>query len=662
MVSKEYEAKVLARGPHYTYTVKKDPQTVVGTPLKVVTFTEMDTPEWVTEICGIYRRQWTEADVLHGYSAQFARNCIEDCLKSHEKCQSQRDSSFLPSRLINVAAGLPGGDPRLEEKLRVPAESRYVALSYCWGGVKPDCTTTTATVRDSMKRIPWHTLPATFRDAIEFTRSIGVDYLWIDSVCIIQGDEEDWKKEASNMFHVYKNSYVTLAALAGADSNQGLRGSSNKVKSELVAELQMGGRRWPVYIQPSHYLTGYKWERWPAHEVIGDEENYPLLVRAWAYQERMVSPRMLFFTDSEVIFECFSNAECECGATRQDSEWTARLQSTGPHPSLRPLLKSEFIDLILYGLKENHFSEIRYQPGRNPPETRREAAAKSYRLRVAQTWRMTIVSHYSALRLTGQRDKLAALGAIAEQFQTARPDEKYLAGSWSGTLLRDLFWQTKAPEMVKRNSLPTWSWASVIGAIGYNLLRGEDEDLVHSVDIVSATCKYAAGSGFGVLDCSTLILRGRILRSMSEWYLDQSGKLQCRLLYLNKDSWTAFSGGMVTTEKFSSNPEIRLDHCGTADEGVPAGDEVYVLQVMQSHETRERWKTAEKRKLWGKENEKVPWTRAFLILRCREQNKGVRIYSRMGIWAWSGVSDEEMQARFDVVFDQQSVLEECEIR
>lgn len=662
VVPKEYKASLFAQGAHYTYTIMEDSENVVGTPIEVATFTDMGTPEWVTQICGIYRRQWTENDVLHGYSARFARKCIDDCLESHDKCQSQRDSSFLPSRLINVAVSLPGGDPRLDEKSQVPTGSRYVALSYCWGGVKPDCTTTTATVRDRMRKISWHTLPATFRDAIELTRSLGVDYLWIDSVCIIQGDERDWKKESSSMFHVYKNSYATLAALDGLDSNQGLRDSSNKAMSELVAELRMGERRWPVYLHPLHYLTGKKWERWPAHEIIGDDDNYPLLVRAWTYQERMVSPRVLFFTKSEVIFQCSSNAECECGATRQDSEWAAEFESTQPSPSLRPLLKSHFIDIILDGLREDHDSEIKDQLVDKLSKTPKEVAANSYRLRVAQSWRMTIVSHYSALRLTGQRDKLAALGAIAEQFQTVRPDEKYLAGLWSGTLLRDLFWQTMNPEMVRRNTLPTWSWASVIGAIGYELLQGEKQDLVNSVDIVSATCEYAADGGFGVLDCSTLVLRGRILRCLSEWYLDQGGKLQCRLLYSKQGSWTAFAGGMVTTEKYSSIPEIRLDHCGTADEGGPAGDEAYVLQVMQSHEVRERWKTTEKRKLWGKENEKVPWTRAFLILRCREQNRGVRIYSRMGIWAWSGVSAEEMEARFDVVFDKQSVLEECELR
>lgn len=92
-----------------------------------------------------------------------------------------------------------------------------------------------------------------------------------------------------------------------------------------------------------------------------------------------------------------------------------------------------------------------------------------------------------------------------------------------------------------------------------------------------------------------------------------------------------------------------------------------MLQVIQSYERRERWRNTEIRKLWVKENDEVPLSRAFLILRCREQSTGVRTYSRMGIWAWDSVPEadanlEEMSARFDVVFDQQSVLEECELR
>lgn len=659
------DAKVTAMGPHYTLTVAGDsePNEV---PLGMVTFTPMDTPRCVIENCGIYRRQWTEADLLCGSSAQFARDCINDCLESHEKCHFQRESAFLPSRLINVATSLPDGDPRLEERCRVPSGSRYVVLSYCWGSVKPECVTTLATLSDRMKKIPWHTLPATFQDAIRFTRSLDVNYLWIDSVCIIQGDEEDWIKEAGNMFHVYKDSYVTLAALDGLDSNRGLRGSSNRTDSTLVAELQMGDSRWPVYTHPEHYLTGFKWERWPSHEVIRDEDNYPLLARAWTYQERMISPRVLFFTNNEVIFQCFSHADCECGAIRQDSDWAARPGVLGS--PLRPLLKSQFIDTILHRLRDNHDSQAQDELGDKPSDDAEERATNSWRLRVAQTWQTNIASHYSALRLTALGDRLAALGAIAEQFQTVRPGEKYLAGLWSGSLMADLLWEPKDPQglLVRRNSLPTWSWASWTGAISY-LLLGDIEDSMNSAEVVRATCKYAGENGFSVLESSTLVLRGRVIQCLTNWYLDQSGKAQCRLLYSKQGSWSGFSGGMVTTEKPYSLPPIQLDHRGTADARIPADEEVYVLQIMQSHKTVGRWNTTEMTRLWGKESEQVPLTRAFLLLRRIGQNEGVRVYSRMGIWAWEGGSEpranlEEMCSRFDVVFDGQSALEECEIR
>lgn len=121
------------------------------------------------------------------------------------------------------------------------------------------------------------------------------------------------------------------------------------------------------------------------------------------------------------------------------------------------------------------------------------------------------------------------------------------------------------------------------------------------------------------------------MRCLTNWYLDQSGKAQCRLLYSKQGSWSGFSGGMVTTEKPYSLPPLRLDHAGTADAGIPADDEVYVLQIMQSHETVERWNTTEMRRLWGKKGEQVPVTRAFLLLRRIGQNEGVGVYSRMSV-------------------------------
>lgn len=224
----------------------------------------------------------------------------------------------------------------------------------------------------------------------------------------------------------------------------------------------------------------------PSHEVLRDEDNYPLLTRAWTYQERMVSPSVLFFTNSEVIFQCFSHADCECGAARRDSDWVARLLGS----PVRPLLKSQFIDTILHQLRDNHDSQVQDELVDKLSDGVQERAMNSWRLRVAQTWQTTIASQYSALKLTAPGDRLAALGAIAQQFQTVRPGEKYLAGLWSGSLLADLLWEPKDPggALVRRNSLPTWSWASLTGAIRY-LLLGDIEDSVSSAEVVSTTCK-----------------------------------------------------------------------------------------------------------------------------------------------------------------------------
>lgn len=71
-----------------------------------------------------------------------------------------------------------------------------------------------------MVKIP--TLPRTFEDAIAFARKLRIRYLWIDSLCIIQGDTEDWQMECSIMDKVYQNSFCNLAATVSIDSHGGL--------------------------------------------------------------------------------------------------------------------------------------------------------------------------------------------------------------------------------------------------------------------------------------------------------------------------------------------------------------------------------------------------------------------------------------------------------
>ncbi|KAI1454258.1 heterokaryon incompatibility protein-domain-containing protein [Annulohypoxylon moriforme] len=139
----------------------------------------------------------------------------KDQIESHQECCQPKNTnrSFVPTRLININSTQLGEDVVLDED--IPSGSRYVALSYCWGRGAPTCRTTESTFREYRKRIPWEIIPKTIQHAIKFTRQLGIQYLWVDRLCIVQEDGEDWKREAGRMFDVYRNSYVTLAAVWG---------------------------------------------------------------------------------------------------------------------------------------------------------------------------------------------------------------------------------------------------------------------------------------------------------------------------------------------------------------------------------------------------------------------------------------------------------------
>ena len=81
--------------------------------------------------------------------------------------------------------------------------------------------TTQAVLEERKREIPLSLFPKTFHDAIQITRQLGIRYLWINSLCIIQDSKEDWAIEAAAMGGVFKNSYVTIVADKGRDTNGG---------------------------------------------------------------------------------------------------------------------------------------------------------------------------------------------------------------------------------------------------------------------------------------------------------------------------------------------------------------------------------------------------------------------------------------------------------
>ncbi|KAI1207497.1 heterokaryon incompatibility protein-domain-containing protein [Annulohypoxylon truncatum] len=405
-------------------------------------------------------------------------------------CQPVGADSFVPTRLINVDPNSLNGDVALDDC--APTGSRYVALSYCWGRKTQPCQTTSLTLPYHKKRIPWSTLPKTIRDAIDFTRKLGIGYLWVDCLCIVQGDKEDWERESGRMFDVYRSSYVTLAAVWGKDSNSGLFSSSEGFKPILLANLCLNNQSWPLYMRRYHEPI--------SSQYLSRTGKYPLFTRAWAYQERLIPPRVLYFTAGELAFECFCHSACECGLQYSDLAGHPRrilFEATQtPTKSIGPRAQSNEIAFRNQWLRETHAGIDGDQ------------VTWSSRLTDSQKAWWGMVYRYSCLDLTNVSDKLPAIGAIARQFQTVRPGERYLAGLWSGSLHRDLLWYTRGVDCQRLETAPTWSWASISGFVDPNL--GPTDEVILSVEVLDATCCYVDDNPFGVFKSGFLTLRGRL--------------------------------------------------------------------------------------------------------------------------------------------------------
>ncbi|KAI0380708.1 HET-domain-containing protein [Hypomontagnella monticulosa] len=616
------QTRILLSGTTFTVTFKEPGSSSYYQP---AVFTTMDLRGTPFEQYNIPSRKPTYVDSLFGASSQWVQSQISECLQSHQPCRRcPRDPSFLPTRLINVSAEGFGEDAVLESSSSsIPPESLYVALSYCWGKYEPECMTTPDTLEYNMERMPWSTLPPTFRDAINFTRSLGVKYLWIDSVCIIQGDREDWSREAAQMFDVYRNAYVTLAGVYGHSSLSGLRSTSMENLTVKVADLCLGKDRCPIYMrrQP-HYLTGLCGDN--AWGYPRTREWGPLFTRAWTYQERMITPRVIYFDKSELIFQCFSASACECGATQEELL-----------PMQKPM-KSHFFEKVI-DIDGGALGSIEDRDAKLEREKQRSD--------IEGVWRDRILRDFSRLDISFPLDRLPAIGAIAKQFQYMRRGETYLAGLWSGSLVIDLLWncnslQVKHP--VKKDALdrpyalPTWTWASLHSSIGYTYWPSTR----NLVDIVEASCKYEENNPFGVLESSVLVLRGRVMCCVAEWH-----ESTCSILYSREGNWTKLSD---TEDQQLQGPY--MDHDDTGYRDTPRRQEVYLLEMTEGVGSG-YWEMEVKNDM-----------RSYLILRSEEAASN--IYSREGVMHLLAKLEKRTEA-IDVwknVWDEQSVLRECDIR
>ena len=147
-----------------------------------------------------------------------ARDQLKECRTSHQKCLRNCALPALPTLVLNVGLS---GDLQIKLHRSGPQQhDDYIALSYCWGGPQK-CQTTTNTVDEHYKRIMLRDLSLSIQDAVEVTRQLGFQYLWVDALCIIQDSQEDKEREMAQMCEVYQNAHVTIVGACAANSNEG---------------------------------------------------------------------------------------------------------------------------------------------------------------------------------------------------------------------------------------------------------------------------------------------------------------------------------------------------------------------------------------------------------------------------------------------------------
>jgi hypothetical protein len=219
----------------------------------------------------------------------FIRERLRVCQTQHGTC-NQRNAVPLPKRVIYV--GKSNEELRLEDTNN--KQGLYTILSYCWGESQYLLKTTSASLEKHMKGISFTRLPKTTQGAVEITRELSIDYLWVDSLCIIQGNQEDWEIESARMSEYFGNAQITIAASSTSNAQAGILAARRGVPEPVKEEIKLGdGTICTVLVQERNNKFG---------NLDNSVHHFGLLSkRGWAFQENVLPTRTIHYTDSELV-------------------------------------------------------------------------------------------------------------------------------------------------------------------------------------------------------------------------------------------------------------------------------------------------------------------------------------------------------------------------
>ncbi|KAK1756396.1 heterokaryon incompatibility protein-domain-containing protein, partial [Echria macrotheca] len=389
-----------------------------------------------------------------------ARQWLSHCVENHPHCRTHNREGAGPGRLLELSSDSPNTIRLVDFESRTEWPP-YACLSYCWGtDLKGVITTTNASLADHLVGISVEVLPKTLADAVRVCRELGVPYLWVDSLCIIQQDSDDFAKEGSKMDAIYANSLLTMYAKHVSSCKDGFLGPQDFGKPDWQS------------LAPFPTPTGLPfYVRQGNHKV---DEDFPLDSRGWCLQECMLPKRQLIYTGKEMVWKCNSHHLCECG-------------------------------------------HIFPGPGDGGcGYTAHSLRAADARFGDEVQWWTRVVENYSDRSLTNLHDKLPAISAVA-RLATSHlfpPGVGYFAGLLEEGLPDQLLWWRE--NWLKQRArvddrMPTWSWASVPGPVKFSHPDKIDQStpiaVVNSISCTPSHPGYPLGSitsGYLVLNAPVL--------------------------------------------------------------------------------------------------------------------------------------------------------------
>ena len=377
-------------------------------------------------------------------SFKLARFWLERCLRDHTECP--KPGGFFPTRVLDVLSDDDLSIVKVVESstfTKADGSLPYVALSHCWGRER-FLTTTTDNLEDHKHSIPMAALPKSFQDAVATVRSLGLRYIWIDSLCIIQNSADDWKGESIQMCDIYAQAILTITSAHSSGAHGGMFVQRDGIRS-MPFEITLDIKQKPMRLL---YMPAGQ------REVSWQLSDLPLYSRAWCFQEMILSTRTLVFDPDGIKWECLKTAGSERMLEMNTMRHTQDIRTV--QASLKQATSADFFDVLRQG-------DLTIQ---------------------GSLWQ-SVVKDYASRNLTKYSDKLIAIAGVAQEAEK-RTKNRYLAGLWYDHLFMNLVWYVHSsigedkrdhenrplpgdlPYREADPVAPSWSWASINWRVTYD--------------------------------------------------------------------------------------------------------------------------------------------------------------------------------------------------